>query len=376
MMNPKPELPAEAVAALARGSKIEAIKAVREASHVGLKEAKQIVEDYVDRHPAMKSRMAAANAQSAQGVLKWLAVIAVAILLIALLASRAATGADRDTGRRQFLEHDGLRRSYVVVAPAAAASRKAKLPLVLVLHGGGGNAANAERMTGFSAKARDEGFLVAYPEGTGRFQDKLLTWNAGHCCGLAMTRHVDDVGFIEALIDRLAKDYPVDPRRIYATGMSNGGMMTHRLGRELPHRLAAIAPVVATLFGDEMRPPQAVSALMINGGLDKSVPPQGGPPGGRFPGAWDGTPAKPVLAQGAYWAGVNGCEGDPARSEQGTLIQWRYRCPAGRGVEIFLVGDTGHAWPGGLAGSNRGDAPGTTLDATTVIWDFFKAHPK
>jgi len=78
MMNPKPELPAQAVAALSRGSKIEAIKAVREASHVGLKEAKEIVEDYVDRHPAMKSRMAAANAQLAQGALKWLALAAVA----------------------------------------------------------------------------------------------------------------------------------------------------------------------------------------------------------------------------------------------------------------------------------------------------------
>lgn len=78
MMNPKPEFPTEAVAALARGSKIEAIKAVREAGSVGLAEAKEIVEDYIDRHPAVKNRMTAANAQSAQGVLRWLALVAVA----------------------------------------------------------------------------------------------------------------------------------------------------------------------------------------------------------------------------------------------------------------------------------------------------------
>ena len=94
--------------------------------------------------------------------------------------------------------------------------------------------------------------------------------------GLAMRRRVDDVGFIGALIDKLSIDYPVDPKRIYATGMSNGGMMTHRLGIELADRVAAIAPVVATVFGDEREPTRPVPALMINGMLDKSVPFRGG----------------------------------------------------------------------------------------------------
>lgn len=281
-----------------------------------------------------------------------------------------------EPAQRQYITHDGLKRSYVARAPDEALQGRQRVPLVIVLHGGGGNAANAEAMTGFTAKARKEGFIVAYPEGSSRRGDKLLTWNAGHCCGYAMENRVDDAGFINALIDKLIADYPVDPERVYATGMSNGGMMTHRLGIELSHRIAAIAPVVATLFGDERRPPHPVSALMINDMLDASVPHRGGPPGGRFANAWDGTPAKPAVAQAQFWAAANGCADDPAQQERGTVIVRQYRCPAGRAVEIHLLRDNGHAWPGGQAGSRLGDTPSAALNATEVIWDFFKARRK
>jgi polyhydroxybutyrate depolymerase len=279
------------------------------------------------------------------------------------------------SGGRQTLMHDGIDRSYVVRVPVGLAQR-GRVPLVLVLHGGGGNAGTAESMTGFTAKAEKEGFIVVYPEGTGQFRKRRLTWNAGHCCGPAMDWRVDDVGFIGALIDRLLVDYPVDPRRIYATGMSNGGMMTHRLGIELSDRLAAIAPVVATLFGDERPPPHPVSALMINGLLDTSVPSEGGPPGGRFPSAWDGTPTIPALEQAAFWAEADGCSGEPDRTDQGPYLVTRYQCPAGRAVALYLMKDSGHAWPGGQKGSRRGDEPGSALNATDLIWAFFKAHPK
>jgi polyhydroxybutyrate depolymerase len=250
------------------------------------------------------------------------------------------------------------------------------VPLLLVLHGGGGNADNAERMTGFTAKAQREGFIVVYPEGSSRFRQKLLTWNAGHCCGYAMEHKVDDVGFIQSLIKQLLKQYPIDSARVYVTGMSNGGMMTHRLGRELAGQVAAIAPVVATVFGDESNAGQPVSALMFNGMLDESVPYLGGPPGGRFNDAWDGTPAKPALDQGVYWAGVNGCAKEPVRQDRGDHVHWRYACPPGRAVELYLLKDSGHAWPGGQKGSRRGDAPGTSVNATDVIWEFFAAQGK
>ncbi len=288
-----------------------------------------------------------------------------------------ATGRDAATvEQRQALVHNGITRTYVVRTPSAMPSRNVRIPLVLVLHGGGGNAFNAERMTGFTKQAKTRGFIVAYPEGTGRFNGKLLTWNAGHCCGYAMKNRTKDVDFIGTLIDKLIAEYPIDPRRVYVTGMSNGGMMAHRLGIELAHKLAAIAPVVATVFGDEVRPRHPVSAIMINGMLDESVPYQGGPSGGRFADAWDGVPARPALEQAGFWANVNGCGKEPAKLDRGRYVLWRYRCPAGRAVEIYLVKDNGHAWPGGQKGSRRGDAPSSALSATEVIWEFFETHGK
>lgn len=306
------------------------------------------------------------------------------VLMMALLgalsglhsAAHAAGPAGASHGQPQTLVHDGMERSYLVRTPRDLAPGGARLPLVLVLHGGGGNAANAEDMTGFTAKAAKEGFIVVYPEGSSRFRGKLLTWNAGHCCGYAMQRRVNDVAFINALLDRLIQDYPVDPKRIYATGISNGGMMAHRLGIELSGRFAAIAPVVAALFGDEKLPAHPVSALMLNGMLDQSVPYQGGAPGGRFPDAWDGAAAKPALAQAAFWAQANGCSAAADTQDRAAFVLSQYRCPAGRDVQLYLIKDNGHAWPGGRPGSRRADRPSSSFSGTDVIWEFFRAHAK
>ncbi|MBY0269699.1 MAG: hypothetical protein K2X06_07525 [Burkholderiales bacterium] len=295
-------------------------------------------------------------------------------LVVAVLCGLGAAATAAEV-TRLTLQHNGAARSYVLRVPPGLTERQ-RVPLVLVLHGGGGNAEITERMTGFSDKAAKEGFIVAYPEGSGRFKDRLLTWNAGHCCGYALNNKVDDVGFISALIDQLIRDYLVDPKRVYATGISNGGMMSHRLGSELPQKIAAIAPVVGALFGDEKTPAQPVSALMINGMLDKSVPYQGGAPGGRFPDAWDGTPVKPAIAQAEFWAKANRCADHPAQTERGPVLHWQYRCPGGAAVELHLLKDTGHTWPGGQRGFRGADDPGTTLNATEVIWAFFKAQSR
>ena len=309
---------------------------------------------------------------SAEG--RWLIFLMMIAMLLTGSAARADDPASGASGRRQTLLRDGVERHYLLRTPAESALRAGAVPLVLVLHGGGGNAENAEHMTGFSDKARREGFIVVYPEGTGRLSEKLLTWNAGHCCGYAMAHQVDDAGFIRTLINRLVKEYPIDPKRVYVAGMSNGGMMTHRLGRELSDQVAAIAPVVATVFGDESNAAHPVSAIMLNGMLDKAVPYAGGPPGGRFTDAWDGTPAKPARAQGSYWAITDGCSAEPDRQDHGSYIEWQYSCPAGKSVELYLLKDSGHAWPGGQKGSRLGDTPSAALNATDLIWAFFAAH--
>lgn len=255
------------------------------------------------------------------------------LIAAAMLSTAAPVGGQRGTPSppRQTLMHDGIQRTYVVRTPEHGASRSEPLPLVLVLHGGGGNATNAETMTGFTDQARQEGFIVVYPEGT---------------------------------------------RRVYVTGLSNGGMMTHRLGIELSGRIAAIAPVIAAVFGDEKSPRHPVAAFMINGMLDQSVPPEGGAPGGRFTGAWDGTPTRPALEQASFWARANGCAATPDKTETGRSVVWRHRCEGVPPVALYLVKDNGHAWPGGKPGTARGDTPTTGLDATGLIWEFFKAHTR
>jgi polyhydroxybutyrate depolymerase len=235
-------------------------------------------------------------------------------------------------------------------------------------------------MTGFSDKVKSGAAMAVYPTGTGKFvRMKLLkTWNAEHCCGYAMENDIDDIGFISALIDELVAREGADPKRIYVTGMSNGAMMTHRLGIALSDKIAAIAPVVGGLFGDELMPVSPVAALIINGGMDTSVPAAGGLGNGRGADAWDGTPLKPAAYQGSFWAKANGCDSEPviSQDEKGVVVTERYKCPKGGDVEFVMVNDNGHAWPGGAAGSRRGDVPSKSLNASDVIWDFFKEQSR
>lgn len=266
------------------------------------------------------------------------------------------------------LEHKNNTRSYRLYEPNVVWT----IPLVIVLHGGGGSGEQAEKMSGFTDKAKTEKFAVAYPDGSGRLGQKLLTWNAGHCCGYAMQKQQDDIGFISAMIDTiLAGNKYIDPARVYVTGMSNGGMMAHRVGRELPGKVAAIAPVMSGMFGDEAAPATPVSVLTINGGRDKSIPLKGGITAGRFARAWDGTPLQSVTYQADFWSAANGCTGKPDRVSSGTAwIMMDYHCPQGVDVQQIIIPDSGHSWPGGLKGSKMGDEPSQALNATDVIWDF------
>lgn len=140
--------------------------------------------------------------------------------------------------------HGGAERSYVLHVPAQVGSRP--LPLLLAFHGGGGNARGFQRYAGLDPLAERDGFLVAYPNGSHRFfGERLLSWNAGDCCGFASEAGVDDVGFALAVIEDVARLTPVDRLRVYATGHSNGAMLTYRLAAEASDRIAAIAPVAA-----------------------------------------------------------------------------------------------------------------------------------
>jgi polyhydroxybutyrate depolymerase len=273
-----------------------------------------------------------------------------------------------DSRDRRFLIHD-----Y---------SHGARAPLVILLHGGGGNPENAVNMTGFDAVAAREGLIAVYPGGTGGLPGgKILTWNATHCCAYAMRNKVDDVAFISAIIDRLVASGRADPARVYVTGMSNGGMMSHRLGRELSMKITAIAPVVGAVFGDELPPQGAMPAFIIVGAEDRAVPAAGGQLGLQSdvlrggPAAED-RPVSPARAQADYWVSANGCRASKTSQDAASRQTLWTGCRSGADVVFVEVANNGHAWPGGRPGRVGANEPSQAYSASEAMWAFFKRQAK
>ncbi len=263
----------------------------------------------------------------------------------------------------QTIESGGAGRAFHLYRPQGLTDA---VPLVVMLHGGFGTGAQAERSYHWDAEADSGHFLVAYPDGLGR------AWNAGTCCGQPQRDDVDDVGFITAMVDAIGQQIPIDRARVYVTGMSNGAMMALRLGCQ-SDTFAAIAPVAGTLLTDcaQARP---ASLLQIHGTADERVPYNGGP-GKAF--AVNGNPrvdGPPVESVNAMWRSIDGCW-TPASSTAGDVTTQTAACADGRTVELITVAGAGHQWPGGertplaeLAGLAE---PSTALDATDTIWQFF-----
>ncbi len=271
---------------------------------------------------------------------------------------------------------DGRERTYRVHEPAPA--RAGALPVVIVLHGGGGNADNAARTVQMEGRADRDGFLVVYPEGTGLMGGRLLTWNAWNCCGYGVKTGVDDVGFVRALIQRLAHDYSVDRKRVYVTGLSNGAMLAYRLACELADEIAAIAPVAGALNTDACTPKQPVSVIAFHGRDDRYVRYDGGAGGGYIPGSVTRVDRSVVHAM-STWARIDGCAAAAPRESRGHVTRDGYRdCRNGTEVVVYTIAAQGHAWPGGTPGIRNGnvDAPTREISATDLMVDFFLAHPK
>jgi polyhydroxybutyrate depolymerase len=287
------------------------------------------------------------------------AALLLAVALSIAVANRTAAGTAPGS-----IAVDGRTRTYVLHIPSGYHGNP-KTPLVLVLHGATQSPESVERMSGMSALADREKFLVAYPSGTGRLS-RVPTWNAGNCCGFALDHKVDDVAVIRALIGKLERDYPVDPRRVFVTGISNGAMMSYRLACELSDKIAAIAPVEGALNVD-CRPPHPVSAIVFHGTADRLVPFDGGSTpfqvgGGRT----DGSVAGAV----AFWAREDGCPSSPARSETPEVRTTIYSgCKNGMGVALYAIPGGRHRWP-------RQPPSGNHVPATDLMWSFFAGHPK
>jgi polyhydroxybutyrate depolymerase len=272
-----------------------------------------------------------------------------------------------------------VERSYLVHRPPGIESDHA-LPLVVDLHGGGGQASTARQQTRFNDLADRYGFIVAYPNGSGKqralmaaVNRRFLTFNAGACCAYAAEHHVDDVAFIRAMVARLEAEYPIDRYRIYATGMSNGGMMSYRLACEASEIFAAVGVVSGAQLVSRCAPQRPVSLIHIHGSADRYVPFNGGE-GDKSLVDFD---APPTRSSVSFWARRDGCSVTPRHTVQGSIEHDEYPgCAAGLGVELYVVDGGGHAWPGGERMSRRGDEATQEMSASQVIWQFFAAHPK
>lgn len=261
-------------------------------------------------------------------------------------------------------------------------------PLVIMLHGFGGTALNAASETGWSAKADHDNFIIAYPEGTrpdmgspANFRRNPQAWNDGSGRFHAGEQNIDDVAFIDELINELAKRYRVDSDRIFVTGFSNGASMTFRIGAELSHQVAAIAPVSGTCWMETLEPIPSLSLCYITGTADSLNPMEGGYPKLALGGKEQGGKAKPAVQKFIdQWGKALGCSESPNRDESNNGV--RKRMYGNQNTQSQLVWITveglGHHWAGGesqapnfLVGRNT-----TKLNATEAIWDFFQAHPK
>jgi polyhydroxybutyrate depolymerase len=238
----------------------------------------------------------------------------------------------------------GLDRSYRLYKPAGV---PASAPLVVMMHGVSGSAREAERDYHWDGLADSGKFVVAYLDGLNR------AWNVDGltCCGRSGREGVDDVGFIRAAVADIAKNLGIDAARVYATGMSNGGIMSYTLACTT-EIFAAIGPVAGTQL-NTCRTPHPLSVMHIHGTADSLVPYGGGP-------GYSVINGPPVPEVNAFWRNVDQC-GAPSATTSGPVTTSTAGCAEGRGVVLVTVDQGGHDWPD---------------FATRELWEFFAAHPR
>lgn len=265
-------------------------------------------------------------------------------------------------GRTQASSIDvaGVRRSYRIHKPAALAARPG---LVIALSGVFGDGFQAESTTGFDTQSDRLGWVVIYPDSV------LDGWMAyGSDSSWGNHPGADDIPFFSALIDQeIARD-GVDPGRVFVTGMSRGGMMTHRAGCELADKVAAVAPVagnMATASGSATdvpcKPARPISVLAIHGTADSTIPYKGGHVDINF------SPFPEVMAK---WRSVDGCTGDGTSTVDRASTTTSWDC-AGTVVAQRVVDGGWHTWPGTWGNGSPDD-----FDGSRVIADFFVAHSR
>jgi len=321
-------------------------------------------------------------------ILRYINVVSILLVIVFTYGCTSNEGQPETTSPQNGvehvvdIEHDGLMRKYLLYVPAAYTHGRQPMPLVINLHGGGGDAESQQNSSQMNLKADQAGFLIAYPQGTGR---ELLgqvfgTFNAGRCCGLAKEQEVDDVGFVRTVIDDVAARFTLDKRRVYATGHSNGALLAYRLACELSDRIAAIAPNAAHDAFDNCRPSRPVPVLHFHGTADPAAPFDGGQCGGRTNDAgWSCRSVPDYLAE---WRLINSCsENSEVVYQRGDAMceSWS-QCSADTQVQLCQIEGAGHTWPGGKyhketeMWANQVGPLSQDISANDTMWEFFQNH--
>ncbi len=272
------------------------------------------------------------------------------------------------------MQHDGLQREYYFYDPrldgsSDVATLRGARPLLLVLHGGGSHARNVMQRSSLATIAREEGFVVAFPNGIAAGPLGLFrTWNAGACCNPAMKKEIDDVGFIQSLIRQMIQQRDIDSRRVFVTGFSNGGLLSYQLACALPGSFAAIAPVASVLpTAAQCGSAHGTALIAFHGRKDKRV---------RYKGRdyRDGTRRPSVTESVNRWATINECKDVGEERFSGYQVERFSGCRAA--VELYSIDELGHRWPGWdrrLWWGKHDSQTSLSVDASRVMWAFFES---
>jgi polyhydroxybutyrate depolymerase len=278
------------------------------------------------------------------------------------------------------LSHDGGQRRYLLDLPTHADS--AGTGLMIALHGFGSDARDIRSGAGFDQVRDRNDFTFVFPEGTGPAGG--LSWNAGFCCRYAMEHNVDDLGFLDKLVDAVSMRSAVDARRIYVVGLSNGALLAYRWGAARAQRVAGIAAVAGAIggaagfFSPEVQivtPSRPVSVLLFHSRDDPFFPYDGGVSLTllqRLPGRSSISVAEAIQ----FWTTADGCASPPISSapdRQGISVVSYIHCRDGTAVEAWTADHLGHDWPPGLI--RLSGAHYRSLLAAYVI-QFLRDHPK
>ena len=270
---------------------------------------------------------------------------------------------------------DGVARNFIVYLPSGY-NNSGKMPLIFAIHGGSGTPEGMINIANFKTIADRDKVVLVYPEGVQK------NWNDGRPTAPNQLG-INDVGFFNQMCDYMINNYSVDAKKIYATGISNGGFMSTRLGCELSNRIAAIAvnaaTIEATTIAPNCKPNRPVPALYIHGTTDPLVPFLGGQI------TAGGTAGGTILSHFQViekWVALNGCNSTPTIadlpdiSNDGTTIKQRVYSGGTNGSEVvsYVITNGGHTWPQGYQYLNEVIIGKTSQDmnACEVIWTFFK----